>query len=326
MNEDITNRLRASAEQLSLSKEEMLEGRAMLQAMIDAPHAAKVLASAKSLELEPLELATARVKLREKMHAMPPKENAFSFGRFLALLSGTLAMLGSGGWALVFAAESALPTDFLYPVKVHVNEPIVELFRRTPEEKAVWAVERFERRIGEVDTLAERKQLQHKITLMMATSIEEARSNAEQKTTDLASEQAKFILQHRMNAVTGSQERFFRKLVKDGMAPADVSPIIRATETKKSSRASSRMSDNNDADTSSDASTLWHVVPRPGPSKDRESRKILDQIQASFRSAAEKSSREQSSSMPQNSSEEHSAVSSAGIPVTDPIKDEVKFQ
>lgn len=65
-------------------------------------------------------------------------------------------LLGTGG---VYAAESALPGDFLYPVKVDVIEPIRESFLVTPESRSSWAIYRVERRLEEAKMLAERGRL-----------------------------------------------------------------------------------------------------------------------------------------------------------------------
>lgn len=295
MSDKIIKRLQASAENLRLSKEEMLEGRKHLQAMIGAPHAMDALSSARSLKLEPLELATVRTRIVEKMHAA---RRGFSFTRFATLLSGSMATIFAGGFALAYAAEGALPNDFLYSVKVSVSEPIIELFQRTPEERANWAVKRFERRMGEADTLAERKQLERDITLRMATSIQQARTDAEKKTTDVAGEQAKFILQHRMNAVTSAQERTFRKLVKEGTAAVELSPIIRAANGEEVDAAADWKSSQHSSEKSQ-----WHEVPRPGPSKDRDARQVLDKIQSSFRKAEEKSSHNSSTATDSSSSQ-----------------------
>ncbi len=62
--------------------------------------------------------------------------------------------MASGG-VLTYAAEGALPGDVLYPVKLSVNESVIELLQRTPQKKAQWAARRQERRLTEARRLVE---------------------------------------------------------------------------------------------------------------------------------------------------------------------------
>ncbi len=51
------------------------------------------------------------------------------------------------------SAESSLPGDLLYPIKVHINEGIRSAITRTPEARIEWAVARAERRLEEAAIL-----------------------------------------------------------------------------------------------------------------------------------------------------------------------------
>jgi len=62
-----------------------------------------------------------------------------------------VAMGGTAG-----AAESALPGDLLYPIKVSVNEEVRVALATTPEKKAAVAIARAETRLAELETLEER--------------------------------------------------------------------------------------------------------------------------------------------------------------------------
>ncbi|TSC79536.1 MAG: hypothetical protein G01um101425_467 [Candidatus Peregrinibacteria bacterium Gr01-1014_25] len=62
-------------------------------------------------------------------------------------------LLMTTGVTVSFAAESALPGDVLYPVKIYVNESVQSLRQSTPTAKAAWAVERVERRLREAVAL-----------------------------------------------------------------------------------------------------------------------------------------------------------------------------
>lgn len=54
------------------------------------------------------------------------------------------------------AADSVLPGSFLYPVKLHVTEPIQKLLLRTPERRTEWELKRLERRITEAKDIMNR--------------------------------------------------------------------------------------------------------------------------------------------------------------------------
>lgn len=54
----------------------------------------------------------------------------------------------------VAAAEGALPGDVLYPIKIHLTEEVRALTARSPQSKAAWNIERAERRMAELETLA----------------------------------------------------------------------------------------------------------------------------------------------------------------------------
>lgn len=58
-----------------------------------------------------------------------------------------------GGGASV-AAESALPGDTLYPIKISMNEEVRAAFAFSPEAKAKWETRRAERRLEEASELA----------------------------------------------------------------------------------------------------------------------------------------------------------------------------
>lgn len=68
-----------------------------------------------------------------------------------------IALLLAGGTS--YAAESALPGNALYPVKVEVNERIAGLLNVSDEAKAQWHARLAERRIAETKDLADENAL-----------------------------------------------------------------------------------------------------------------------------------------------------------------------
>lgn len=63
------------------------------------------------------------------------------------------ALVLSGAGGVAYAAESSLPGDVLYPVKVHVNEPLWQAAAFTPERKAKVRVWQMKRRLQETEQL-----------------------------------------------------------------------------------------------------------------------------------------------------------------------------
>ncbi|MBI5456527.1 hypothetical protein HY969_02200 [Candidatus Kaiserbacteria bacterium] len=77
----------------------------------------------------------------------------FSFGiRPIPVIAGVMVVILSTSTAA--AAENALPGDFLYNIKVSINEPVRASLAASAEAKAAWAIERAERRIEEAASLA----------------------------------------------------------------------------------------------------------------------------------------------------------------------------
>ena len=75
--------------------------------------------------------------------------------QFVAVL--VLVLVVGGGTA--YAAESAVPGDLLYSVKVNVNEPVRATLAVSPEGRASWHREAAERRMKEAQILAARGTL-----------------------------------------------------------------------------------------------------------------------------------------------------------------------
>ncbi len=69
-----------------------------------------------------------------------------------ALSLAAILIIAVSGTSL--AAEYSLPGDFLYPVKIDFNEPLVGALNFAPAMKAAWEVRLAERRMEEVDQLA----------------------------------------------------------------------------------------------------------------------------------------------------------------------------
>jgi len=70
------------------------------------------------------------------------------------------------------AAEGALPGDFLYPIKVHVNEEVRSALTFDTSKRADWEIERAERRIEEATQLAVEDRLPDETREELAQQVE----------------------------------------------------------------------------------------------------------------------------------------------------------
>ena len=119
--------------------------------------------------LSAFEKSAMLARLQAEMKALPTHPQAgYLAGRvqspyafFLArgVLVPFLFMLLVVGSASAYAAEGAVPGDFLYPIKVSVTEPIRGALAVTAEAKASWHAEAVGRRMREAETLALRGEL-----------------------------------------------------------------------------------------------------------------------------------------------------------------------
>lgn len=94
--------------------------------------------------------------------------------RMFATIAVILALALGGGTGV--AAESALPGDALYGVKVHVNEELRAAFAQGDEARAEWDARRAERRLEEAQALIIRGELkttiQEKLTGRLESHID----------------------------------------------------------------------------------------------------------------------------------------------------------
>jgi hypothetical protein len=81
--------------------------------------------------------------------------------RFAFAVTMALILALTGG-TLSYAAESSLPGDLLYPIKVKVTEPVRDVLAVKPEVNAKWQVEKTERRMQEIETLSVQDKLDDK--------------------------------------------------------------------------------------------------------------------------------------------------------------------
>ncbi len=78
--------------------------------------------------------------------------------KYLVAVAVCLIIISSSG-LISYAAESALPQNILYPIKINVNEKIKSALTITPAAKAKWQVQLVARRLSEAEKLSEIKEL-----------------------------------------------------------------------------------------------------------------------------------------------------------------------
>lgn len=83
-----------------------------------------------------------------------------------------IALLVTSGAATSYAAESALPGDALYAVKINVNEEVRAALLVSTEAKAEWEARRAERRLEEATVLASRGALSPEVRAELALRFE----------------------------------------------------------------------------------------------------------------------------------------------------------
>src|SRR3990167_7445193 len=67
----------------------------------------------------------------------------------LPIVAGVLVVVLASAGGISFSAEQTAPGEFLYPIKIGVNEKLFTAFAVAPEKKAAWSVQQTERRLVE---------------------------------------------------------------------------------------------------------------------------------------------------------------------------------
>lgn len=201
MDESVTKYF-AESTSLSLTTEERVAGRLALQAKI-------------ALSLAEEEKIAARRALQHVVYADPAPVRGWSFFslpvRLPAMAFAVLVLLGASGGGL-YAAESALPGEVLYGVKIHVNEAIRGKLHVTPEDRARWAVARLQRRMEEARRLKARGAADEEIDLALGEHIESVASEVEAEVLALPAAAAeRAAMRTAVNAAIGTDQDSLRR-------------------------------------------------------------------------------------------------------------------
>lgn len=132
-----------------------------------------------------------------------------------------VAILLAFGGGTAAAAENTLPGDLLYPIKVKVNEEVRAALAVTSEAKVAWDARRAERRLEEVEKLAEGGQLTTSTSQMLAGKFKEFSDKADarleklQTSGKLSEEQAQKLKENFEVAIKAHNEVLSRLQEKE---------------------------------------------------------------------------------------------------------------
>jgi hypothetical protein len=161
------------------------------------------------------------------------------------ILTGTIAAAFSlSGMGFCYAAESAVPGDLLYSVKVSVNEPVLGVFALSPEAKAVWQVKLTERRLWEEQVLIQRGVSPETIRSMQSAidaRLQQARMSVQ--TWAAQNPSAAAALQQRISTAAHTHSSLVEGIdqqIENGSTSSD-SPILPLLRQKVEERRSMRL-------------------------------------------------------------------------------------
>jgi hypothetical protein len=114
----------------------------------------KLNTAGKSVHMDAERKQAIRNRLVYAMNEQPLVVRQWWAIRWVQVTAACALFIFATGATTSFAANQALPGDFLYTVKIKFTEPVQGILKKTPEDRAAWEVERASRRLEEVDRLA----------------------------------------------------------------------------------------------------------------------------------------------------------------------------
>ena len=150
--------------------------------------------------------------------------------RTMPIVAIIAALVLSAGGGAALAAEAALPGDFLYPLKVHVNEEVMAKFNLSAEAKAAFETDLAERRLTEAQRLTAMGRINTAIRDELFTSFREhlveSTTVAETVTDVNASAQLKANI-HTMLTAHAAALQEVSASVNNGALSAQIDEILR---------------------------------------------------------------------------------------------------
>ena len=166
-------------------------------------------------ELDAIERSDVRERIVSYVKMRPIRERHsffayWSLHRMVAMTACIALLVGAGG-TVSYAAESAMPDDALYNVKLNVNEPLVDLLQWTPERKARWAARRLERRMEEVAHMSHKNALTPQHREWFEKRFERRMAHLEERLTSVPAAQQNAVLE-RMAQATARHDAILESL------------------------------------------------------------------------------------------------------------------
>ncbi len=137
----------------------------------------KIIADVKKISLTQEEKAVlwstldSYTETHQGVHQLKSVRSPYFNFRFAYAIATFLIVILTGGTTAVFASEKALPGDILYPVKIHVSEPLKIAFAGTSEAKQQVKVSQVAERLNETETLAVQGRLSTTTVINMKQAI-----------------------------------------------------------------------------------------------------------------------------------------------------------
>lgn len=140
------------------------------------------------------------------------------------------------------AAERALPGDFLYPIKVLVNENVRAGFAFSDRDRAAWDIARAERRLDEAATLAVEGNMTPDISADVSTRLQNHVAAAERTIGQLRASNntaAATAMSVQLESTLGAHQALLVRIATDHNASSAMNPLLTtvATETANSTLA-----------------------------------------------------------------------------------------
>lgn len=150
----------------------------------------KLLGKAKQLNLDPSKKEEIRANMLAFMrqNPLPSKANIGFFAKYRALnIAGISAILLVAIFTFTaLRANSAMPGDLLYPIKVGFNEPLVLAFTVSADQKTALNMDFAEKRLQEAETLLAQGKLSGSAQSQVEESFKKLADNVEKDINALA--------------------------------------------------------------------------------------------------------------------------------------------
>lgn len=147
------------------------------------------LKNAQNIKLTESERNLMRANIVNLMHQKSPKSpysiSSYFMNPVFSFVSAFVFII-IGGAGVSFSAADALPGDFLYKIKVNVNEEVAGVLISSPKQKLIWQEERIQKRISEIHTLAESGELTKKNNDLAVKALDTNIAELNKNATELA--------------------------------------------------------------------------------------------------------------------------------------------